>query len=83
MMNNLLGNILVVLAIFRLKYFWISMIDDVSDDFDEGVYFENVIDRYEFDKSLRQILFDAIETLEVGLRTRIISTLSLATGSGL
>ena len=59
------------------------MIDDVSDDFDEGVYFENVIDRYEFDKSLRQILFDAIETLEVGLRTRIISTLSLATGSGL
>ena len=40
MMNNLLGNILVVLAISAWNTF--SMIDDVSDDFDEGVYFENV-----------------------------------------
>ena len=68
---------------FRLKYFWIDLIDEDSDDFKDNVYFEDVIERYEFDKSLRQILFNAIETLEVGLRARIISTLSLATGTGL
>lgn len=71
------------ISYFRLKYFWIDKIDEVSDDFKEDVCFEDVIERYEFDKSLRQILFDAIETLEVGLRTRIISTLSLTTGTGL
>lgn len=68
---------------FRLKYFWVDLVDEITDDFKEGVCFENVIERYEFDKSLRQILFNAIETLEVGLRTKIITTLSLATGSGL
>lgn len=68
---------------FRMKYFWIDMIDEVSGDFKKDVYFEDVIERYEFDKSLRQILFNAIETLEVGLRAKIITTLSLATDSGL
>lgn len=68
---------------FRMKYFWTDMIDETSGDFKGNVYFRNIIERYEFDKSLRQIIFNAIETLEVGLRTKIISTLSLATGSGL
>lgn len=68
---------------FRMKYFWIDMIDDNSGDFKENVFFEAVVERYEFDKSLRKILFNAIETLEIGLRTKIISVLSLANGSGL
>ena len=68
---------------FRMKYFWIDLIDENSDEFKDNVYFEDVIERYEFDKSLREILFNAIETLEAGLRARIISTLSLATGTGL
>jgi len=56
---------------FRLKYFWIDMLDKESGDFKKDIYFEDVIDRYELDKSFRQIIFDAIETLEIGLRTRI------------
>ena len=68
---------------FRMKYFWIDMIDEVSGDFKEDVCFEDIIERYEFDKSLRQIIFNSIETLEVALRTKIISVLSLATDSGL
>ena len=68
---------------FRLKYFWIDMLDMESGDFKKDIYFEDVIDRYELDKSFRQIIFDAIETLEIGLRTKIISTLSLSTGTGL
>ena len=62
---------------FRLKYFWIDMLDMESGDFKKDIYFEDVIDRYELDKSFRQIIFDAIETLELWLRTRIISNLSL------
>ena len=81
--EQLAKDYLSCVSYFRLKYFWIDMIDEVSDDFKDDVYFEDIIERYEFDKSLRQILFDAIETLEVGLRTRIISTLSLSTGTGL
>lgn len=68
---------------FRLKYFWIDMLEDDSDNFKENSRFEEVIERYEFDKALRQILFKAIETLEVGIRTKIITTLSTATGTGL
>ena len=49
----------------------------------EDTYFEDVWEKYEFDKSLRNILFDAIETLEVGLRAKIINVISKATGSGI
>lgn len=31
---------------FRMKYFWIDMIDEVTGDFKENVYFEDVIERY-------------------------------------
>ena len=59
------------------------MIDLASGNFNEGASFDTVIERYEFDKRLRNILFAAIEILEVGLRTKFITTLSLATNSGL
>lgn len=81
--ENLAKDFLSRVSYFRMKYFWIDMIDKDSDNFKEGVYFEDIIERYEFDKSLRQILFDAIETLEVALRTKTISILSLETGTGL
>lgn len=74
---------LLRVSYFRMKYFWKDMIDETSGDFREGTSFENVIERYELDKSLRLILFSAIETLEVGLRSKIISRLSVATGTGL
>ena len=75
--------LLARVSYFRLKYYWVDMIDDGTDDFKEGSCFGDVIERYEFDKELRQILFDAIEILEVGLRSKIISVLSLSTGTGL
>lgn len=71
------------ISYFRLKYYWIDMVDAETDDFKQEVSFESVIERYELDKRLRLILFDAIDTLEVGLRTKIITVLSLATDSGL
>lgn len=71
------------ISYFRLKYYWVDMLDMDTDHFIDGANFNTVIDRYEFDKKLRNILFGAIEILEVGLRTKFITTLSLATNTGL
>lgn len=59
------------------------MLDANAECFSDGANFDNVIVRYEFDKKLRNILFGAVEILEVGLRTKFITTLSLATNTGL
>lgn len=68
---------------FRLKYYWMDMVDEETGDFKAGASFESVAERYEFDRQLRLILFGAIEILEVGLRSKIISVLSLSAGNGL
>lgn len=71
------------ISYFRLKYYWVDMLDINTRHFVNGTSFNTIIDRYEFDKKLRNILFGAIEILEVGLRTKFITTLSLATNTGL
>jgi abortive infection bacteriophage resistance protein len=49
--------------------------------FSTDTYFEDIIDRYNFDRHLRLILFDAIERIEIALRTKMIYHLSIAYGS--
>ena len=49
------------------------MIDVATGHFSDDASFDTVIQRYEFDKRLRSILFAAIEILEVGLRTKSCS----------
>ncbi len=72
------------ISYFRLKYYWTDMIDEETEhDFNEDASFDVVIARYSFDRSLRLILFDAIEIIEVALRAKIINHLSQSTGSGL
>ncbi len=67
------------ISYFRLKYYWTDMIDiETEHDFLEGAFFDDVIARYNFDCSLRLILFDAIEIIEVALRAKIINYLSQA-----
>lgn len=68
----------------RLKYYWRDMIDEDTDgDFVEGTSFQTVIERYSFDHEFRMIMFDAIETIEVALRAKIINIMSQAAGNGL
>lgn len=68
----------------RLKYYWRDLIDEESDvDFKNGASFSTVMQRYSFDHNLRVILFDAIETIEVALRAKIIDHMSKAAGNGL
>lgn len=70
------------ISYFRLKYYWRDLLDK-DDDFIEGSSFNNVIQRYDFDHQLRIILFDAIEIIEVALRSKVINHMSQATGNGL
>jgi len=72
---------LSTISYYRLKgYWWDMQADRVNHAFEANTYFEDVLDRYNFDRHLRLILFDAIERIEVALRTKMIYHLSLTRG---
>lgn len=69
------------ISYYRLKGYWWDMQKDKENHvFQTGSRFEDVIARYSFDKELRLILFDAIETIEIALRTKMIYHLSQSYG---
>ena len=69
------------ISYYRLKGYWWDMQKDKENHvFQTGSCFEDVIARYSFDKELRLILFDAIETIEIALRTKMIYHLSQSYG---
>ncbi len=68
----------------RMKYYWRDLIDSSpKGDFVKDASFDDVIARYDFDRQLRVILFDAIEIIEVALRSKIINHMSQYAGNGL
>jgi abortive infection bacteriophage resistance protein len=70
------------ISYYRLKGYWWDMQDDFTlHTLKPNSYFEDVFDRYNFDRHLRIILFDAIERIEIALRTKMIYYLSLSHGS--
>ena len=72
---------LSIISYYRLKGYWWDMQEDrINHQLKDNSYFEDVIDRYYFDKKLRNILFSAIELIEISLRTKMINHLSLAYG---
>lgn len=82
--EELAKSCLAHISYFRLKYYWTDMQDeDTEHDFLEGALFDDAIARYNFDRNLRLILFEAIEIIEVALRAKIINHLSQANDSGL
>ena len=54
--------------------------DFVSHKLKPNTFFEDVIARYNFDRQLRLILFEAIERIEVTLRTKMIYHMSINYG---
>ena len=54
---------------------------DIVDLFKEGTTWEKIYRLYAFDRKLRLIVFDAIERLEIAIRTQIIYQLSHKYGS--
>lgn len=69
------------ISYYRLKgYWWEMQVDKVQHQFAPNSYFEDVIDLYNFDRHFRLIVFNAIERIEIALRTKLIYHLSLAYG---
>ncbi len=70
------------ISYYRLKGYWWDMQQDrATHTFSPNSYFESVIERYNFDRHLRLILFDAIERIEIALRTKMIYNLSISYGA--
>ncbi|HPS31733.1 MAG TPA: Abi family protein [bacterium] len=74
-------SVLKNISYYRLKgYWWDLQTDCKQHSIIAGTYFEDVVEIYKFDRQLRIILFDAIEMIEIALRTKMIYHLSLAHG---
>ncbi len=75
--HHFLGNI----SYYRLKGYWWDMQANYSlHTLKPNTYFEDIINRYNFDRHLRLILFDAIERIEIALRTKMIYHFSITYG---
>jgi abortive infection bacteriophage resistance protein len=80
--ESLAALILKNISYYRLKgYWWDMQAEKVSHLFNPNTFFEDIIDRYNFDRQLRLILFDSIERIEVAIRTKMIYHISLVYGS--
>jgi abortive infection bacteriophage resistance protein len=69
------------ISYYRLKgYWWEMQKDKINHYFENGSYFEDVINLYNFDRHFRLIVFNAIERIEVALRAKMIYHFSLQYG---
>ena len=65
------------ISYYRLEgYWWPMQADKVKHIFKPNSRFEDVIALYNFDRELRLLIFDVIERIEVGFRTKVIYHLS-------
>jgi abortive infection bacteriophage resistance protein len=72
---------LEAVSYYRLKGYWWDMQSDATLHlFRYGTCFEDILERYDFDRKLRQILFGGIERIEIAVRTKLIYHLSIAYG---
>jgi abortive infection bacteriophage resistance protein len=71
------------ISYYRLRAYTYPFQDnsDPSHPFIKEVSFEEIIDLYVFDRRLRLLIFNAIEKIEVALRTKIVYEFSLTNGS--
>ncbi len=76
--KHYLGN----LNYYRLGGYWLLFEDNHSTHtFKNNVYFEDVLNLYIFDRELRLLLLDAIERIEVSVRSKLAYHLADAFGS--
>lgn len=71
------------ISYYRLRAYTYPFQDNDNPDhpFIVKVYFEEIIDLYRFDRKISQIVFEALEKIEVALRTQIIYQWALTHGS--
>lgn len=74
--------VLDTISYFRLAGYWRHFESDhTTHQFKAGCRFSDIIDLYFFDKELRSLLFTAIQTIEVAVRTKIIKHFALEFGA--
>lgn len=59
------------ISYYRLSAYFLPY-QKTKDTFDADTTFKQIIDTYSFDRELRLLIFDAIERIEVAIRTQII-----------
>lgn len=72
---------LSVISYFRFaNYLRPFEADKTSHKFKVGKLFDDAVSLYYFDKDLRSIIFNAIQTVEIALRTRVVQYFSMKHG---
>ncbi len=66
------------ISYYRLSAYYLPFQKE-KDVFVQGTKFEDILDLYYFDKELRKIIFNAIETIEVNVRANIVYNFSKET----
>ncbi len=62
---------------YRLAgYWWPMQSDKINHVFKSNSTFENVVAIYNFDRELKNLIFDVIERIEIGFRTKLVYHLS-------
>ena len=80
--ENCAKKILGEVSYFRFAAYLRPMeADKQTHQFKAGSTFENAVALYEFDNELRQLLFSAIQRIEVALRSKIIQHFSMRHGA--
>lgn len=70
------------ISFFRLASYWHSMEQDkLLHLFKPGCNFGDVLFLYEFDHKLREVIFSAIEIIEIALRSKVIHRFSMRYGA--
>ena len=73
--------VLSIISYFRLACYWRPMeLDKSSHRFKPNSKFENALSLYYFDKELRALIFSAIQSVEIALRTKVIHDFSTKYG---
>jgi abortive infection bacteriophage resistance protein len=73
---------LKIMSYFRLANYLHPMEQDKkTHEFKPNSYFENAVDLYFFDKKLRALIFTAIQSFEIALRSKLIHHFSLTYGA--
>lgn len=71
------------ISYYRLRAYTYPFQDncDPNHPFNVPVTFEQIIELYQFDRKLGQLIFNALEKIEIALRTQIIYQWAMAKGS--
>ena len=70
------------ISYYRLANYWRPMESDKeTHQFKPGSRFSDIIKLYDFDMSLRTLIFTAIQNIEIAFRSKIIHCFSLKYGS--